>query len=42
MFPKVFAEEPSLPMPKKIELDEPNVENSNTNFGYPEIILLKP
>ncbi len=33
MFPKDFAEEPSLPMPKKIELDDPNVENSNTNCG---------
>jgi hypothetical protein len=33
MLPKVFSDKPSLPMPKKIELDDPNVENSKTNFG---------
>jgi hypothetical protein len=32
MFPKDLAN-PSLPIPKKSELDDPNVENSKTNLG---------
>jgi hypothetical protein len=33
MFPKDFVDEPSLPIPKKIELDDPKVENSKTILG---------